>query len=187
MIRRPPRSTLFPYTTLFRSRNERASPDVPRAPSIATRHQAASLRHRTWNAAQDAPGYQEPLALGIPVQRVLPGVFGARRGHLQDRGARAAYASAGHPRGYCRAALQGHPVHENHGAADQLPLTDWRKGDPRRPVSANQRRFLYGGEPAAGGVPRQSLRDRGGARPPPGGRGSSGGDRKEEEPPGGRR
>src|SRR3712207_7765488 len=24
MIRRPPRSTLFPYTTLFRSRNERA-------------------------------------------------------------------------------------------------------------------------------------------------------------------
>src|SRR2546430_12622282 len=26
MIRRPPRSTLFPYTTLFRSRRERAAP-----------------------------------------------------------------------------------------------------------------------------------------------------------------
>src|SRR3712207_7323737 len=26
MIRRPPRSTLFPYTTLFRSRRDRASP-----------------------------------------------------------------------------------------------------------------------------------------------------------------
>src|SRR2546430_11448995 len=26
MIRRPPRSTLFPYTTLFRSRDERAEP-----------------------------------------------------------------------------------------------------------------------------------------------------------------
>src|SRR2546430_9916911 len=28
MIRRPPRSTLFPYTTLFRSGNPRASPAV---------------------------------------------------------------------------------------------------------------------------------------------------------------
>src|SRR3712207_7073350 len=27
MIRRPPRSTLFPYTTLFRSTNEQLSPD----------------------------------------------------------------------------------------------------------------------------------------------------------------
>src|SRR5438552_14946737 len=30
MIRRPPRSTLFPYTTLFRSRRARA-PQVPRS------------------------------------------------------------------------------------------------------------------------------------------------------------
>src|SRR5436309_10768591 len=32
MIRRPPRSTLFPYTTLFRSR---AAPACPRAPVTA--------------------------------------------------------------------------------------------------------------------------------------------------------
>src|SRR6266704_5572499 len=33
MIRRPPRSTLFPYTTLFRSRSRRVSQDRPaRAP-----------------------------------------------------------------------------------------------------------------------------------------------------------
>src|SRR6202021_3059224 len=31
MIRRPPRSTLFPYTTLFRSRGARHSPWCPRA------------------------------------------------------------------------------------------------------------------------------------------------------------
>src|SRR2546430_13421456 len=31
MIRRPPRSTLFPYTTLFRSRRLRARPDAARA------------------------------------------------------------------------------------------------------------------------------------------------------------
>src|SRR2546430_7987049 len=29
MIRRPPRSTLFPYTTLFRSRSSRPSPPGP--------------------------------------------------------------------------------------------------------------------------------------------------------------
>src|SRR3712207_7643372 len=30
MIRRPPRSTLFPYTTLFRSRSERSPPPMSR-------------------------------------------------------------------------------------------------------------------------------------------------------------
>src|SRR5688572_32303770 len=32
MMRRPPRSTLFPYTTLFRSRGRRGSPGTPTAP-----------------------------------------------------------------------------------------------------------------------------------------------------------
>src|SRR2546422_5452954 len=41
MIRRPPRSTLFPYTTLFRSRPERES-DLPRS---AVLH-AGTARHR---------------------------------------------------------------------------------------------------------------------------------------------
>src|SRR5204863_1279477 len=41
MIRRPPRSTLFPYTTLFRS-------SAPRTPGLAPDgyHAAARLRHR---------------------------------------------------------------------------------------------------------------------------------------------
>src|SRR2546422_6210451 len=42
MIRRPPRSTLFPYTTLFRSKLPRHSPQSPAATtrigSTATRH-----------------------------------------------------------------------------------------------------------------------------------------------------
>src|SRR2546430_15860757 len=29
MIRRPPRSTLFPYTTLFRSKGNNSAPDLP--------------------------------------------------------------------------------------------------------------------------------------------------------------
>src|SRR3712207_7985813 len=35
MIRRPPRSTLFPYTTLFRSAIDNDSPDVPELVSLA--------------------------------------------------------------------------------------------------------------------------------------------------------
>src|SRR2546430_7217343 len=36
MIRRPPRSTLFPYTTLFRSRPPRGAPARPRGAARAT-------------------------------------------------------------------------------------------------------------------------------------------------------
>src|SRR5687768_17676289 len=39
MIRRPPRSTLFPYTTLFRSRPPRAARRACRRPWRATRRQ----------------------------------------------------------------------------------------------------------------------------------------------------
>src|SRR5256885_10880038 len=51
MIRRPPRSTLFPYTTLFRSRREAAIPFAVNArggqddEGIATHHAAALRRH----------------------------------------------------------------------------------------------------------------------------------------------
>src|SRR2546429_3364061 len=36
MIRRPPRSTLFPYTTLFRSYAEFRAAQTPRAPVVMT-------------------------------------------------------------------------------------------------------------------------------------------------------
>src|SRR3712207_9022867 len=42
MIRRPPRSTLFPYTTLFRSR---PTPCVKRSFSVAGRARRPTLRH----------------------------------------------------------------------------------------------------------------------------------------------
>src|SRR5438067_8394995 len=38
MIQRPPRSTLFPYTTLFRSRTARDGRDRPRRARNASRH-----------------------------------------------------------------------------------------------------------------------------------------------------
>src|SRR5690349_22150975 len=51
MIRRPPRSTLFPYTTLFRSRGEaravgRRGPAEPRARAAAVRGPGSEGRGR---------------------------------------------------------------------------------------------------------------------------------------------
>src|SRR5260370_34433907 len=47
MIRRPPRSTLFPYTTLFRSRAAIAPHDVPRADLDAAPIQIPDHRRRS--------------------------------------------------------------------------------------------------------------------------------------------
>src|SRR3712207_7738454 len=46
MIRRPPRSTLFPYTTLFRSRRRRAAADAARARRRAGREPGLGARGR---------------------------------------------------------------------------------------------------------------------------------------------
>src|SRR2546426_7914653 len=68
MIRRPPRSTLFPYTTLFRSRRLRIEPagahaagdalDVggERAIAVERRHFAAHGRVRAGHAAPGTQG-----------------------------------------------------------------------------------------------------------------------------------
>src|SRR2546425_9668830 len=44
MIRRPPRSTLFPYTTLFRSRRPRGL--VARRPAVRVQQHPRRRRHR---------------------------------------------------------------------------------------------------------------------------------------------
>src|SRR2546426_8725432 len=65
MIRRPPRSTLFPYTTLFRSRL--AAAPAPRrldgAPAVAAdvAHHAAGRGKGKQRAAHEALGRQEQL------------------------------------------------------------------------------------------------------------------------------
>src|SRR5437773_10434478 len=56
MIRRPPRSTLFPYTTLFRSEGPRPSPtgapvppvaDPPREAPVRSEEHTSELQHIT--------------------------------------------------------------------------------------------------------------------------------------------
>src|SRR3712207_7096906 len=60
MIRRPPRSTLFPYTTLFRSQVEDGEGvrDVRVAPHAVGRHQPDEDRQ------QEAGGVHQPVARG---------------------------------------------------------------------------------------------------------------------------
>src|SRR5690242_21528606 len=53
MIPRPPRSTLFPYTTLFRSPNPFAPSEALPSSSIAQSN--ASFRSRSLSAADDSP------------------------------------------------------------------------------------------------------------------------------------
>src|SRR5437870_7748681 len=47
MIRRPPRSTLFPYTTLFRSRKASSSPSSPVSASSETRGRCIASARRS--------------------------------------------------------------------------------------------------------------------------------------------
>src|SRR2546429_5362371 len=57
MIRRPPRSTLFPYTTLFRSFCPR-----PVKMRLGTLHQARMHRPKRWNIAPPHPAAEELAA-----------------------------------------------------------------------------------------------------------------------------
>src|SRR3712207_8895027 len=61
MIRRPPRSTLFPYTTLFRSTGHHVPPSQTRIPRSRTSSRAAARAPRTTvgNAAVAGPN-QDP-------------------------------------------------------------------------------------------------------------------------------
>src|SRR6185437_16811714 len=66
MIRRPPRSTLFPYTTLFRSPDSRLAFDTyPRA-TLKWEHKMAARRGiARWQWPCDDPRTLEPLGLRL--------------------------------------------------------------------------------------------------------------------------
>src|SRR3712207_7468178 len=64
MIRRPPRSTLFPYTTLFRSRRQRHLP-APADPEVVVA--VLALRDHEQPRQLGEPPAQPPGRLGPPV------------------------------------------------------------------------------------------------------------------------
>src|ERR1019366_10728637 len=82
MIRRPPRSTLFPYTTLFRSRSARANEDGLLAQNVAERFGGHLDSRMVRIHRQPGPGaqyaYLEVDALG----RVLLDELAEGRDHL---------------------------------------------------------------------------------------------------------
>src|SRR2546427_3725994 len=53
MIRRPPRSTLFPYTTLFRSPHQPARPEPPGEPDQQDEYPQRDVGTRPADRAQD--------------------------------------------------------------------------------------------------------------------------------------
>src|ERR1035438_4095444 len=64
MIRRPPRSTLFPYTTLFRSLQNRLLPDHDASQTGETRHGFERVQYRALAGALDGragPGAPHPV------------------------------------------------------------------------------------------------------------------------------
>src|SRR2546422_7044040 len=74
MIRRPPRSTLFPYTTLFRSLHDRAGGAV-----------RARLPLRGRNGEIGQAGTAAQRAAAAPVLRARLGQVAARRGQERRR------------------------------------------------------------------------------------------------------
>src|SRR5438552_12349737 len=95
MIRRPPRSTLFPYTTLFRSLRSDLRPATPRGSSV--------LRRVEW-LALETPGVVPPSSPRVsttpmrclPIPRWLPAVAWLAVG-LDVRGPVAAHGGAPGP------------------------------------------------------------------------------------------
>src|SRR3989454_11191828 len=107
MIRRPPRSTLFPYTTLFRSRGTR------RRARAGPAH--GDRKHRRCDGGDDHA--KAPQAVGRPERHPLPrrGRRGARAGARQGAGAaRAARGAPGRVRH-----VQGHGGGRAAGAGDR--------------------------------------------------------------------
>src|SRR3989441_6612485 len=73
MIRRPPRSTLFPYTTLFRSRTRRSCSRWRRSTSarISGRADAGRRRGRWWKRRRSEEHTSELQSLAYLVCRLL--------------------------------------------------------------------------------------------------------------------
>src|SRR2546421_7184923 len=84
MIRRPPRSTLFPYTTLFRSSLPRAALPGEQYGRAITRREQLDLARQLAHHRRDAQGV-EPFALVIA--RAQQGIL-APQAHLDRKSTR---------------------------------------------------------------------------------------------------
>src|SRR3712207_9437825 len=65
MIRRPPRSTLFPYTTLFRSDGEARAETLDALDGDARQDGSAEAVGVAAQVVRELPARQEPVAVGV--------------------------------------------------------------------------------------------------------------------------
>src|SRR2546425_5980997 len=65
MIRRPPRSTLFPYTTLFRSQETMKSMQSIKKPSPESADLIVLLKAKIDNITKTTPGYGRSMVPGV--------------------------------------------------------------------------------------------------------------------------
>src|SRR5260370_5015354 len=78
MIRRPPRSTLFPYTTLFRSARQRATAQPLHRPRAGWRRVARA------NPESYHPGSQSPQARAPAAPAVLAEIANRSEEHTSE-------------------------------------------------------------------------------------------------------
>src|SRR2546428_12252248 len=134
MIRRPPRSTLFPYTTLFRSRWPADSPEAGRA----LRESAGVITDPTWTPGGDLLFVTDPT--GFPQVYRWRDATGAEPLTAEPLGARAPTALADGTLLYATLAAGGWELRRAPGGAAGPPPAAGRPL-PLRPPPA-------GGTPA---------------------------------------
>src|SRR2546430_12253176 len=86
MIRRPPRSTLFPYTTLFRSLEEQRHGETPHAFRAHGRLDAILMQRATCNGEAEKCGDGRSVEIGVEHPR---GPTCARQSPGEPRGGEA--------------------------------------------------------------------------------------------------
>src|SRR2546430_4146439 len=88
MIRRPPRSTLFPYTTLFRSRRRRAiqrRPPLRRGIAIRRRRRGPARRVEPPTKGRKATGDRKSTRLNSSHSQISYAVFCLKKKKKNDR------------------------------------------------------------------------------------------------------
>src|SRR5258708_26487858 len=91
MIRRPPRSTLFPYTTLFRSPSPASSQDdrieYTRSPSRQGSHIRARTAALSWRSLRSGRGDRKSTRLNSSHQIISYAVFCLKKKKNKNVGA----------------------------------------------------------------------------------------------------
>src|SRR2546426_4983399 len=82
MIRRPPRSTLFPYTTLFRS--HRPAPRGDQQSAVGLQHFAGGAVPRDWPRAEEPRSEEHTSELQSPCNLVCRLLLEKKKKHEQE-------------------------------------------------------------------------------------------------------